>query len=596
MNIRAAQFLWMVVLSCLGPLSSPAIAQQVTDNYAPEAGSAGQSSFASNDSETKSRHAQEFIVVAAHPEASQAGYDVLSQGGNAIDAMVAVQAVLGLVEPQSSGLGGGAFLLYYDAAKRQLTTFDGRETAPQRAPDDLFIGPDKTPMQFFDAVVGGRSVGTPGTVKLLSDVHGRFGSRAWSTLLAPAIELARNGFNVTPRLARAVANDAIYLQRDPEAAHYFFPKGEAIQTGQNLKNPAYAKTLVMLAKQGGDAFYDKENARTISDKVRRSANPGYLSIDDFADYRVVERAAVCSDYQQYEVCGMGPPSSGAVSVNQTLGILEPLSLRDKEPESALAWQLVAEASRLAFADRGLYLADPDFVAPAKGLLDPAYLRSRAALITPNKAAAEVSAGRPTSDSARYVQGVSPAQASTTHFVIVDKQGNIVSMTSTIENGFGSRLMVNGFLLNNELTDFSFTSQNQKGLIANRVEAGKRPRSSMAPTIVFKKGEGVVREPFLALGSPGGSRIINYVANSLIRILDWGFTLQQAFDAPHIVNRFGVMDIESGSKAEALNSEFQNMGYQTSVRGLNSGLHGVKFEKAGMVGAADRRREGGVMGR
>ena len=593
---RATQFFWLVGLSCLSAFSTLVIAQQLTDNYAPEAGNSEQLSLAQNDAGAKRLLAQEFIVVAAHPEASQAGYDVLSQGGNAIDAMVAVQTVLGLVEPQSSGLGGGAFLLYYNAAQQQLTTFDGRETAPQGAPDDLFIGPDKTPMKFFDAVVGGRSVGTPGTVKLLSDVHGRFGSRAWSTLLSPAIELAGNGFSVTPRLANAVANDAIYLQRDPETARYFFPQGSAIRAGQKLKNPAYAKTLAMLAKQGGDAFYDKKNARAISDKVRHSANPGYLSIDDFAHYRIVERAAVCSDYQQYEVCGMGPPSSGAVSVNQTLGILEPFSLRDKEPESALAWQLVAEASRLAFADRGLYLGDPDFVAPAKGLLDPAYLRSRAALITPSKSAAEVSAGRPTSDSARYVQGVSPAQASTTHFVIVDKQGNIVSMTSTIENGFGSRLMVNGFLLNNELTDFSFTSQNQKGLIANRVEAGKRPRSSMAPTIVFNKGQGGVREPFLALGSPGGSRIINYVANSLVRILDWGFPLQQAFDAPHIVNRFGVMDIELGSNAEALNSEFQNMGYQTSVRGLNSGLHGVKFEKAGMVGAADRRREGVVMGR
>ena len=596
MTIQPSQILLTTALYCMAALSSWANAQQLTDSYAPEASGPNLSPSARDEVVAQDSYAKEFVVVAAHPEASQAGYDVLAQGGNAIDAMVAVQTVLGLVEPQSSGLGGGAFLLYYDASRQQLTTFDGRETAPQNAPNDLFIGPDQTPMKFFDAVVGGRSVGTPGTVKLLSEVHSRFGSLDWSALLTPAIKLASSGFSVTPRLANAVANDADYLQRDPESAHYFFPQGKPIQAGQNLQNPAYAETLAMLAKRGGDAFYGEENARAISEKVRRSANPGYLAVKDFANYRVIERAAVCSHYHAYEVCGMGPPSSGAVSVNQTLGILEPFTLSKKPPEAAETWQLVAEASRLAFADRGVYLADPDFHAPPKGLLDPAYLQARAALITPGKAAVEVSAGKPSADSAQYVQGVSPSQASTTHFVIVDKQGNIVSMTSTIENGFGSRLMVNGFLLNNELTDFSFAAKNQAGLIANRVEAGKRPRSSMAPTIVFKTAKNGSREPFLALGSPGGSRIINYVANTLIRILDWDFSLQQAFDAPHIINRFGVQDLESGSDAQVLESAFQAMGYRTNVRGLNSGLHGVKFDKNGMVGAADRRREGRVMGR
>ncbi len=590
---RSTFFVWLLLL--LQPFSLLK-AQQVSDGFAPESGSSPSSQAANTKGDSSSQVAQEFMVVAAHPEASRAGYEVLAKGGNAIDAMVAVQTVLGLVEPQSSGLGGGAFLLYYDARQGRLTTFDGRETAPQQVPDDIFLGPDQTPMQFFDAVVGGRSVGTPGTVKLLSDVHARFGSQNWGALLAPAIGLASDGFTVTPRLANAVAKDADFLQRDTETSNYFFPEGRPIKEGQTLTNLPYAKTLGLLAKKGGDAFYEEENARLISRKVMSSANPGYLSVKDFADYRIIEREAVCSAYHQYEVCGMGPPSSGAISVNQTLGILASFSLQGKAPEAASTWQLVAEASRLAFADRGLYLADPEFVSPPEGLLAPGYLLKRAALITKGKAAAQVSPGQPSQDSVHYVEGVSPSQASTTHFVIVDRQGNIVSMTSTIENGFGSRLMVNGFLLNNELTDFSFAAKNENGLIANRVQPGKRPRSSMAPTIVFKRTIDKKRAPFLALGSPGGSRIINYVANSLIRILDWDYSLQQAFNAPHIVNRFGVMDLESGSTAEQLASDFKQMGYETNVRGLNSGLHGIKFDENGMIGAADRRREGLVMGR
>ncbi|MFV1872158.1 MAG: gamma-glutamyltransferase [Oleiphilus sp.] len=585
-------FTWIFTFIITSLFSLHGVAEQISDQVAPEYGTPELTNTLSANASAVS--AKQFMAVTAHPLATQAAYDILDADGSAIDAMVAVQTVLGLVEPQSSGLGGGAFALYYDAKRKTLHSFDGRETAPIAAAPELFMSDDTTPMQFFEAVVGGRSVGTPGTVKLLWELHKRFGKQAWSDILQPAIELSDEGFAVSPRLAYSLARDQSRLMLDPETANYFLPKGKPIESGTLLKNPAYANTLRQLAKHGGDYFYNSDISKAIIDKVRGSANPGFLAQSDFDRYSIIERPANCFNYQVYSICGMGPPSSGAISVNQILGILENFDLASLSPKDSQTWQLIAEASRLAFADRGLYIADPAFVDIPAGLTDKGYLQQRSQQIIEGKASSSVEAGTPNqSQTIKRQTGNSPEQESTTHFVIVDKAGNIVSMTSTIENAFGSRLMVEGFLLNNELTDFSFLPQKNGQWVANRVEPGKRPRSSMAPTIVFHQKE---QTPYLALGSPGGSRIINFVATSLIHILDWKTSLQHAFDHPHIVNRFGKMEIEQGTTFENMAPEFKKMGYPISIQDINSGLHGILFTKDAYIGAADKRREGTVMGK
>lgn len=583
----------LLVVILLFAMSIRCHAQQASDSVAPE--------FSTRPSiippsSAKATLANKFIAVTAHPLATQAAFAVLEKGGSAVDAMVTVQTVLGLVEPQSSGLGGGAFVLYYDAKEKNLRTFDARETAPLKASPELFMSDDTTPMQFFEAVVGGRSVGTPGTVKLLWEMHKLYGRTSWPELLAPAIKLANEGFSVSQRMAASIARDKGRLDLDPVAAAYFYPKGQALHTGSILKNNAYAQTLQALAKEGGDHFYQSDISKAIIDKVNHSTNKGYLSQEDFDAYKLIQRDAVCMEYRAFDVCGMGPPSSGAISVNQILGLVESYDLAKLPLNSPSTWQLISEASRLAFADRGQYIADPDFIAVPRGLLDKTYLQSRSELIKAGQANANISYGNPPDlKQHNLASGNSPEQDSTTHFVIVDKEGNIVSMTSTIENAFGSRLMVKGFLLNNELTDFSFLPKENGQLVANRVEAGKRPRSSMAPTIVFRKNSKGEKVPYLALGSPGGSRIINFVANALIRVLDWNQNLQEAFDSPHIINRFGRMELEQDTAAIDWAKDFRAMGYSTSELDINSGLHGVIFQKNGMFGAADIRREGSVKG-
>ena len=570
-------------------------AQQASDQISPEF---SHRSAPANSAPGSTLRAKEFIVVAAHPLASEAGFKVLQQGGSAIDAMVTVQTVLGLVEPQSSGLGGGAFVLYYHAASGQLYSFDGRETAPLKAPSDLFLNPDQSPLAFFNAVVGGLSVGTPGTVKLLSDLHARFGKQPWPALLQPAIELAESGFTVTPRLADSVARDAHRLQQIPAASAYFFPENKPFEAGQLLKNPDYADTLKLLAKHGGDYFYDSEISRAIVDAVHSHSNKGYLSQQDFSRYQIITRENHCFAYLAYEICSMGAPSSGAMALQQILGMSKHAGLNKLEPKNPLAWQILAEASRRAFADRSKYIADPDFFQTPESLLSDKYLKQRSQEIMPGKASDEVLPGTPEPDMhTALVSAASPEQASTSHFVIVDRDGNILSMTSTIENAFGSRLFVKGFFLNNELTDFSFQPKDANQWIANRVEPGKRPRSSMSPTIVFHQADAnLPKQAYLALGSPGGSRIINFVAQSLISVLAWGEELQTAFDRPHILNRFGKMELEANTSAADFADDFKKMGYEISVQDINSGLHGVIFTKEGMIGAADKRREGLVLGK
>jgi gamma-glutamyltranspeptidase/glutathione hydrolase len=591
--------LWSIVVSSC--FLAPVFAQQAADAVAPETGS-GLSSFDTISEAAraalaakeagKPTSADNWMVAAANPLAVEAGAAVLRDGGTAADAMIAVQAVLGLVEPQSSGLGGGAFLVWYDANSGEVTTLDGRETAPLAVTPTLFQTDDGEPMGFWDAVVGGRSVGTPGTPMLMEEAHARWGRAEWAGLFEAAISLAEDGFTVSERLANSIAAGAERLQTFTRTADYFYPDGEALQAGDTLVNDAYANTLRLIAAHGSDAFYTGPIADDIVATVRTAAgNPGVLSATDLAIYRVIERAPVCVAYRTSEVCGMGPPSSGALTVGQILGMLNRYDLAAMGPDNANAWRLIGDASRLAFADRGRYMADSDFVPmPTKGLTADAYLDERAALLRGDDSLPEVAAGSPEWDHAMLLADDESLELpSTSHISIVDQYGNALSMTTTIENGFGSRLMVRGFLLNNELTDFSFRTQRDGVPIANRIEPGKRPRSSMSPTIVLKDGS-----PSFVIGSPGGSRIIGYVAQAIIAHLDWGMDAQQAVSMAHLVNRFGTYDLEEGTEAVSFESALADMGFEVNTRGLNSGLHAIQISDT-LSGGADPRREGIALG-
>ncbi len=586
-------------------LTVPVAAQQAADSVAPEIGTT-EAGFAAASPEIEAAlaakaegrpiEAEKWMVAAANPLAVEAGARVLAEGGSAADAMVAVQAVLGLVEPQSSGMGGGAFLVWYDAATDRLTTLDGRETAPRAATPKLFLDDNGEPLQFYDAVVGGRSVGTPGTPMLMEAAHERWGRLEWQGLFDDAIALAEDGFAVSPRLAGQIADDSERLGRFQTTADYFLPGGEPLAAGTLLQNPAYAKTLTALAADGAEAFYSGSIAEDIVDTVQGAeGNPGLLALEDLAAYRVIERDPVCVAYHDYDVCGMGPPSSGALTVGQILGLTADKDLASLGPDNPESWRLIGDASRLAFADRGRYMADTDFVPmPLEGLVAPDYLRMRSKLLDGDKALETVEPGLPAWDHAmiRYGDGTAIEIPSTTQIVIVDADGNALSMTSTIENGFGSRLMTkSGFLLNNELTDFSFATHDEAGYpIANRVEPGKRPRSSMAPTIVMKDGK-----PALVIGSPGGSSIIGYVAQAVIAYLDWDMNVQEATAMPHLLNRFGTYDIEAGTEAEAMAAPLEAMGYKVKIGPQTSGLQAIAIEDGMLYGGADPRREGIAIG-
>ncbi len=581
-------------------MAGAALAQQTADAVQPEGATTGAALPASERiaaaQATKDAGqpvtAASYMVAAANPLAVQAGVDILAEGGTAADALVAVQTVLGLVEPQSSGLGGGAFLVWYDAETKTLTTLDGRETAPLAATPQLFQKDDGEPMGFFDAVVGGRSVGTPGTPALLQEVHTRWGALAWPGLFDAAIDLADGGFAVSPRLAGLVERDAERLSSYDVTAAYFLPGGTPVAVGDVLVNAPYAQTLRAMAVGGADAIYTGQIAADIEDTVqRRTDNPGVLSQVDLSIYQVKERPPVCATYRAHDVCGMGPPSSGALTVGQILGMLDGYDLAALGPDNTESWRLIGDASRLAFADRGRYMADSDFVPmPTAGLVDPAYLADRAKALSGQTALSEVQPGTPAFDhSLNWADDQSIELPSTSHISIVDSFGNVASMTTTIENAFGSRLMVHGFLLNNELTDFSFRSHRDGVPIANALAPGKRPRSSMSPTIVMKDGA-----PVLAIGSPGGSRIIGYTAKSIIAHLDWGMDIQQAVSLPHAVNRFGTFDVEEGTSAADLAPALEAMGFEVNVRGLNSGLHAIAIGDD-LQGGADPRREGIALG-
>ena len=538
---------------------------------------------------------KEFMLATANPIATKAGYDILVNGGNAIDAAVAIQMVLNVVEPQSSGIGGGAFVLYWDAKKKKLYSFDGRETAPAAVKRDYFLKKNGDKKTFWGVVQGGGSVGVPGTLRLMEFIHKRHGTMKWPELFQPAIKIAHNGFSISPRLADSIASaQKRGLGQFPAAAQYFFNKDNSPKlAGVKLQNRPLAKTFQLIAKEGADVFYKGSIARSIVSSVRTSkVNPGILSLNDLDSYQVKVRSPICVPYRQYQICGMGSPSSGGLTVGQIFGILENFDLQSIGP-GLRATHLFIEASKLAYADRNLYMADKDYVVvPESGLIEKAYVSTRANLIT-DIASRKAEPGRPEGSKGllRSLQ-MQNEKPGTTHFVIVDKYGNAVSITSTIEMGFGSRVMVGGFLLNNELTDFSFMPIREGRLIANRIEGGKRPRSSMAPTIIFKN-----KKPILLTGSPGGSRIISYVARTTAAILDWDMDPQLAISRGHVVNRNGVTELEENTEAIGLKIGLEALGHKVKIRNLNSGLHAIKILKdGGLIGAADPRREGLVMGR
>ncbi|MDP2448460.1 MAG: gamma-glutamyltransferase family protein [Polaromonas sp.] len=559
-----------------------------------------------------------FAVAAANPLATDAGYQVLKAGGTAIDAAIAVQMVLTLVEPQSSGIGGGAFLLHASGSK--VEAFDGRETAPAAADEKLFVGADGKPMTFIDGVVGGRSVGVPGTVRMLEMAHKQHGKLPWAQLFVPAITLAEGGFKVSARLATLLKTEQ-HLKKDPVAAAYFYqPNGEPLAAGSLLRNQPLADVLKKIAAGGSKALLEGDVAEAIVTKVRsHPINPGQLSLADLAGYQAKKREPICHDYRaqarDYRICGMPPPSSGAIAVGQILGIL------NNTPAATLAldtgmggtagaapsadWlHLYTEASRLAFADRAQYLADPDFVQPPGGswmsLLDPAYLADRARLIAAQPGGQSMKVAKPgTPGGVKSAYAPMPEQPEygTSHISIVDAYGNAIAMTTTIEDAFGARQMVGGFLLNNELTDFSFAPTDASGApVANRVQPGKRPRSSMAPTLVFDKATGQL---VMSGGSPGGALIIHYTAKTLYGVLNWGQMPQQAINLPNFGSLNGPTLLEEKRFAPATVEALKARGHEVREMAMTSGLQAITRGQAHgkplWLGGADPRREGVVMG-
>lgn len=533
-------------------------------------------------------HAAQGIVSAANPLAAEAGREILREGGNATDAAMAVMLALTVVEPQSSGIGGGGFLLHHDGKTGQIATIDGRETAPASAKPNRFLTPDGQPMPFMEAVPGGLSVGVPGNMALMAKAYAKWGRLPWNRLFIPAIKLAEQGFAVSPSLAQRLAQAKNLWADFPEARAIYWQDGRPKQAGEPVVNLELGRTLRKLAAGGAPAFYHGEIAKEISDTVAAAPrNPAELSQADLAAYKAIDRAAVCAPYRQWRICGMGPPSSGATTVIAILGMLERFDMKGMGKDDPVAWHLMSEAMMLAYADRDRYMGDSDFgPVPVPGIIDRAYLHKRSQLISPRRTLSSYPAGDPPgARAATATQG--PEEHGTTHFVVLDDDGGIVSMTSTVEGPFGSQLIAGGMFLNNELTDFSFVPEKDGITAPNRVQAGKRPLSSMSPTIVYDKKGRVV----LALGSAGGKRIIMHVAKTLIGVLDWGLPAEEAIALPNIFFKGTTLLVEKDRMSEGMETTLTMLGHNVSPTQLDSKVNAIERAESGWRGAADPRSEG-----
>jgi gamma-glutamyltranspeptidase/glutathione hydrolase len=501
---------------------------------------------------------------------------------------MAMMLALTVVEPQSSGIGGGGFLLHYDGEEGALSTVNGRETAPAAATPERFMGPDGKPLGFLQAFPGGKSVGTPGNIRLAAIAHEKWGKLKWTQLFQPAIKLAEDGFIVNKTLESRLKMVERLWPQFAEARSIYWVDGKPATEGMRIKNPALAVTLKAIAKQGPDAFYTGMIAESIVNATNKTAvSPGDMTLSDLASYKAKEQNAVCGPYRIYVICGMAPPSSGATTVIQILGTLERFDLGALGKENPQSWHLLGQAMQLAYADREKYLGDSDFVeVPVAGMLDSSYLAERSALIDPDKARTDYPAGHPPGAAPRTA-AISGEVSGTTHFSAVDREGNIANMTSTIEGAFGSQLIAGGFFLNNELTDFTFGPEKDGAPVANRVMGGKRPLSSMSPTVVFDaEGRAV-----LALGSAGGKRIIMHVTKSLVGVLDFGLPLDKAIALPNIYFGGGDLLVEEGTGLAAMTEQLSAYGQKVRASDLGSKLNGVQLVGDHWVGAADPRAEG-----
>lgn len=532
------------------------------------------------------------LVSSADVRASEAGREMLEAGGSAADAAIATMLALTVVEPQSSGIGGGGFFVYHDAASGETVTVDGREEAPAAARPDRFVGANGQPLGMRDAVPGGRSVGVPGNIRLAAEVHRRFGRVPWARLFDPAIRLAEGGFTVSPWLAATLAGSDQRWADFPATRAQFFIDGRPARLGQRLVNPALGATLRDIANNGADAFYAGATARAIVDAVRTAPrNPGDMTMADLAAYQAETRDPVCINYRVYRICGMGPPSSGATTVFAILGMIEAFDMRSMGPNNAMSWHVLGEAMRLAYADRDAYVGDPAFVdVPVAGLLDRRYLAERSRLISPFRVADRHVPGTPPGAAPRTA-AVSGEVPSTSHFVAVDRAGNVASMTSTVEGIFGSQLVAAGMVLNNELTDFSLVPERNGAPVANRVEAGKRPRSSMSPTIVYDASG----QPILAVGSAGGPRIIMHVVKTLVGVLDFGLPVDQAIALPNLYMAGDGNILENTTLGTDLMPRLAAFGRPIIVSELGSKLNAAQrnADGSGWTGAADPRSVGAI---
>ena len=575
-------------------ISYTARSEQISDKINPEVFNINtQNKNIKLKEERKPVTSDNWMVVTANPQASVVAGKILEKGGTAVDAMISAQLVLGLVEPESSGLGGGAFLVYFDNNKKEVITLDGRETAPLLVKEDLFQDSKGNPLKFFDAVVGGKSVGTPGTPALLEEAYKRWGKTKWSLLFKDAINLSKNGFVISKKLSSSITRSKNSLSKFKNTKKYFLPNNVPLRAGSIHINKNYADTLLAFANSGAKVFYNGEISNDIISSVNNvKINPGSLSHKDLLNYKVIERKPVCSKYRNYEICGMGPPSSGALTISQILGMIERYNISELGPNNPDTWRIIGDASRLAFADRDAYIADTDFVnVPIKELTDQNYINKRANFLNSKNKIEKVKAGNLISkSSSNWIEDISLELPSTSHISIVDKYGNALSMTSTIENGFGSRLMTNGgFLLNNELTDFSFKSFKNGKKIANNIAPGKRPRSSMAPTIILKNNK-----PVYILGSPGGSNIIGYVINAVVSLIDWKMNVQEAASIPHGINKYGTYYLEKNTFLSELRPSLEAMNYKVKLKEFSSGLNIILIDDK-LYGGSDHRREGIAIG-